>query len=54
MRSESSPDEEKKRLFMAAAKRHIGDAKEAGMALGVDRHLLGLRMLVEESDGGES
>ncbi|KIM26119.1 hypothetical protein M408DRAFT_73203 [Serendipita vermifera MAFF 305830] len=50
MRNESATDEEKKALFVAATKKHIGDAKEAGMAMGIDRYLLGLRMLVEDSD----
>lgn len=32
---------QKKELFMTAASRHIADAKEAGKAQGIDRHLLG-------------
>ncbi|KZP09879.1 acyltransferase ChoActase/COT/CPT [Athelia psychrophila] len=37
---------EKRRLFEAAARRHVALAKEAGAGLGVDRHLLGLRQLL--------
>jgi carnitine O-acetyltransferase len=51
MRDNSKTNEARKTLFMAATKRHINDAKEAGSAMGVDRHLLGLRMLVGENDG---
>jgi hypothetical protein len=32
---------QKKELFMTAASKHIADAKEAGKAQGIDRHLLG-------------
>lgn len=52
MRNESTSSDEKKAAFVKAAKRHIADAKEAGAAMGIDRHLLGLRVLVQDSDGG--
>ena len=52
MSSSSSNDESKKRLLADAAKQHIVDAKDAGNAMGIDRHLFGLRLLVQESDGG--
>ncbi|KAG8831959.1 Carnitine O-acetyltransferase mitochondrial [Serendipita sp. 399] len=51
MRDEQSSPEERKGLLVAATKRHIKDAQDAGGAMGIDRHLLGLRMLVEDGDG---
>jgi len=46
-------DEDKKALLQVATKRHIGDAKDSGNGMGIDRHLLGLRMLLQEGDAGE-
>ncbi|KAF8512891.1 acyltransferase ChoActase/COT/CPT [Gautieria morchelliformis] len=44
-------DATRKRLFTEATKVHIRDAKEAGKAQGVDRHLFGgLRKLVDEGE----
>jgi carnitine O-acetyltransferase len=54
MRDRGKTNEEKKVLFMATVKRHINYAKDVGSATGIDRHLLGVRMLVDESDGGRS
>jgi carnitine O-acetyltransferase len=51
MRDSSKTNEARKALLIAATKRHINDAKDAGSAMGIDRHLLGLRMLVGENDG---
>ncbi|TFK51836.1 acyltransferase ChoActase/COT/CPT [Heliocybe sulcata] len=42
--------EERKRLFVEAAKKHIGLAKEAGNGEGVDRHLFGLRKCLREGE----
>lgn len=54
MREDSGASaEERKALLHAAVKRHIGDAKDAGNAMGIDRHLLGLRMLMKNGDDGE-
>jgi len=52
MRDNGTTREERKALFMAAAKQHFMDAQDAGQGMGIDRHLFGLRMLVEEKDGG--
>ena len=38
-------------LLHTAAKRHIQLAREGGSAQGIDRHLLGLRLLVDASSG---
>ncbi|KLO07461.1 carnitine acetyl transferase [Schizopora paradoxa] len=43
-------DEEKRALLRAAAKRHGQLAREAGNAQGVDRHLLGLKKLIKDSE----
>jgi carnitine O-acetyltransferase len=53
VRSMDDPDvdeEERKRLFDEAGKKHIQLAKNGGNGMGVDRHLLGLKMLVRESE----
>jgi carnitine O-acetyltransferase len=53
VRSMDDPDvdaEEKKRLFDEAGKKHIQLAKSGGNGMGVDRHLLGLKMLVREGE----
>jgi carnitine O-acetyltransferase len=54
MSDESSSAADRKDGLVTALKKHISDAKDAGMGMGIDRHLLGLRMLVQESDGGLS
>lgn len=54
MSAPSSSNEDKKRLLSEAAKQHIYDAKDAGNGMGIDRHLLGLRLLVQESDGAKA
>jgi carnitine O-acetyltransferase len=41
---------ERKRLFDEAAKKHIQLAKNGGNGMGVDRHLLGLKMLVRKGE----
>jgi carnitine O-acetyltransferase len=46
-------NDDKRALLQVATKRHIGDAKDAGNGVGIDRHLLGLRMLLKEEDDGE-
>lgn len=53
MRDNTTSVEERKALLQAATKRHINDAKDAGNGMGIDRHLLGLRMLLQEGDDGE-
>ncbi|KAF8693090.1 carnitine choline acetyltransferase family, partial [Rhizoctonia solani] len=45
------PAERKISLFRDAAKVHIQRAREAGNAMGVDRHMFGLRHLVRTSEG---
>lgn len=52
MRKESTSPEEKKKLLITAVKKHLNDAKDAGNGAGIDRHLLGLRLLVKPEDGG--
>ncbi|KAG8766134.1 Carnitine O-acetyltransferase mitochondrial, partial [Serendipita sp. 397] len=54
MRDRNSSAEEQKRLLVAATKKHIKDAQDAGAAMGIDRHLLGLRMLVQDGDGDKA
>jgi carnitine O-acetyltransferase len=44
----TSPEELRK-LFKEACARHIQDAKEAGKAQGIDRHIMGLKMLAASS-----
>ncbi|PVG04926.1 carnitine acetyl transferase [Serendipita vermifera] len=51
MRDASSGSAERKAALVTALKKHINDAKDAGMGMGIDRHLLGLRMLVQDYDG---
>jgi carnitine O-acetyltransferase len=41
---------ERKRLFDEAAKKHIQLAKNSGNGQGVDRHMLGLKLLVEQDE----
>ncbi|KAG6909331.1 hypothetical protein DXG01_000931 [Tephrocybe rancida] len=43
-------NDERKRLFAAAAKKHIELAKIAGNGQGVDRHLFGLKKLLKEGE----
>ncbi|THH05513.1 hypothetical protein EW145_g4738 [Phellinidium pouzarii] len=50
MESQDVDNETKRTLLKAAAVRHVQLAKEAGSAQGVDRHLLGLKMLIKEGD----
>ncbi|KAI0079400.1 carnitine acetyl transferase [Panus rudis PR-1116 ss-1] len=50
MDEEGISKEERERLFREAAGKHIGLAKAAGNGLGVDRHLLGLKMLLKENE----
>ncbi|CAE6398369.1 unnamed protein product [Rhizoctonia solani] len=45
------PAERKIALFRDAARVHIQRAREAGNAMGVDRHMFGLRHLVRSSEG---
>jgi len=47
--SNASPAE-RKRLFDAAGKVHIARAKAAGNGQGVDRHMLGLKLLLDKSE----
>ncbi|KAG9021682.1 Carnitine O-acetyltransferase mitochondrial [Serendipita sp. 407] len=54
MRDRNSSAEEQKLLLVAATKKHINDAQDAGAAMGIDRHLLGLRMLVQDGDGDKA
>ncbi|RDB23658.1 Carnitine O-acetyltransferase, mitochondrial [Hypsizygus marmoreus] len=42
--------EERKKLFAAAAKKHIGLAKDSGLGQGVDRHLFGLKKALKEGE----
>ncbi|KAG6865140.1 hypothetical protein C0991_004877 [Blastosporella zonata] len=42
--------DERKRLFAAAAKRHVELAKSGGNGLGVDRHMFGLKTLLKEGE----
>ncbi|KDQ16150.1 hypothetical protein BOTBODRAFT_65067 [Botryobasidium botryosum FD-172 SS1] len=42
--------EEKRRLFREACDVHIRDAKLAGKAMGVDRHLFGLKNMIKEGE----
>ncbi|QRV74305.1 carnitine O-acetyltransferase [Ceratobasidium sp. AG-Ba] len=51
MDREDVPADKKVELFRAAAKVHIQRAKEAGNAMGVDRHMFGLRHLVRPDEG---
>ncbi|KAF8239327.1 carnitine acetyl transferase [Tricholoma matsutake] len=41
---------ERKKLFDAATKKHVGLARSAGLGQGVDRHLFGLRRLLKEGE----
>lgn len=41
---------ERRRLFAAAAKMHISLAQKAGVGQGIDRHLLGLKKLLQEGE----
>ncbi|KAL5512913.1 hypothetical protein ACEPAH_3311 [Sanghuangporus vaninii] len=43
-------DATRRALFRAAAVRHIQIAREAGNGQGIDRHLLGLQMLIDPSE----
>ncbi|KAG6812724.1 hypothetical protein H0H92_000941 [Tricholoma furcatifolium] len=43
-------NDERKRLFAAATKKHVELAKSAGNGLGVDRHLLGLKKLLKADE----
>ncbi|THU92738.1 acyltransferase ChoActase/COT/CPT [Dendrothele bispora CBS 962.96] len=46
----SISDAERKRLFGVAAKKHVALAKSCGMGQGIDRHLLGLKKLLEPGE----
>ncbi|KAI0035341.1 acyltransferase ChoActase/COT/CPT [Vararia minispora EC-137] len=46
----SKSNAERTELFAAAARTHIRLAKEAGAGQGVDRHMLGLKMMLKESE----
>lgn len=43
---------QRKTLFKEAAKKHIETAKAAGSAQGIDRHLLGLKKMMEKDEVG--
>ena len=45
-----APWNKRKALFREAAKKHIEIAKAAGSAQGIDRHLLGLKKMVEKDE----
>ncbi|KAF9785036.1 acyltransferase ChoActase/COT/CPT [Thelephora terrestris] len=47
-----APWSERKDLFREAAKKHIETAKAAGSAQGIDRHLLGLKKMMEKNEVG--
>lgn len=47
-----APWSRRKALFREAAKRHIETAKAAGSAQGIDRHLLGLKKMMEKDEAG--
>ncbi|KAG8784726.1 Carnitine O-acetyltransferase mitochondrial [Ceratobasidium sp. 428] len=51
MDAKDVPAEKKIALFRDAAKVHIQRAKEAGNAMGVDRHMFGLKHLIQPSEG---
>ncbi|RLN89452.1 hypothetical protein BBJ28_00019905, partial [Nothophytophthora sp. Chile5] len=42
--------EEKKKLLLAAANAHVGYMRKAGAGRGVDRHILGLKLLVQSGE----
>ncbi|KIY71910.1 acyltransferase ChoActase/COT/CPT [Cylindrobasidium torrendii FP15055 ss-10] len=46
----SKTKDERKALLAAAAKKHIGLAKAAGSGQGIDRHIYGLKKLVQEGE----
>ena len=46
------PRNKRKALFMEAAKKHVETAKAAGSGQGFDRHLLGLKKLMEKDEVG--
>ncbi|KAF8519035.1 carnitine acetyl transferase [Hysterangium stoloniferum] len=50
MHDSSMDDETRRKLFTEATKIHISDAREAGKAQGIDRHLLGLRLLLRDEE----
>ncbi|PFH51868.1 hypothetical protein AMATHDRAFT_58398 [Amanita thiersii Skay4041] len=43
-------DETRMKLFKAATKKHVSVAKEAGLGQGIDRHLLGLKKLLQAGE----
>ena len=47
-----APWSKRKALFKEAAKKHIETAKAAGSAQGIDRHLLGLKKMMEKEEVG--
>lgn len=47
-----TPWSKRKALFKEAAKKHIETAKAAGSAQGIDRHLLGLKKVMEKDEVG--
>ncbi|KAG8791441.1 Carnitine O-acetyltransferase mitochondrial [Ceratobasidium sp. 428] len=51
MDAKDVPAEKKVALFRDAAKVHIQRAKEAGNAMGVDRHMFGLKHLIRPDEG---
>jgi len=48
MHSNGVPNAERLKLFQAACKRHVQTNQEAVEGLGIDRHLLGMRLLASE------
>lgn len=50
MDDERALPEEKKRLFDIATKKHVQLAKSAGVAQGIDRHLLGLKKVLKAGE----
>jgi len=47
-----APWSERKTLFREAAKKHIETAKAAGSAQGIDRHIMGLKKMMEKNEVG--
>jgi len=50
MLDESVDASTRRELFRAAVKQHGADARAAGSAQGIDRHILGLRMLAQQAN----
>ncbi|KAF8576139.1 acyltransferase ChoActase/COT/CPT [Ramaria rubella] len=50
MHDPEADDETRRKLFAGATKVHIQEARDAGKAQGIDRHLLGLKKVVREGE----